>query len=590
MAPSPPRLPFTLRPSAPYRRPADLAYGADDRPPAAGVLGLALQHATTALALIAYVLAMAQLAGLDVDATRQLVAASVLGMAVATGLQAWGGKTGASALIVHIPDPLPLTVLAALASQFGLGALVVAGLVHGAVGLGVAQCVPRLRAYLPPTVAGIVVMMGGFVLAGPGIEHLVGRAGTAAATPQAAAVGGLTLATIVVLSVWGTQRVKLYALLAGLLAGLAAAGFAGLLHGADLLARTPVVGWPALAAPVFAVDPGLLVSIALLSLLVQLDTLGTVALMDKMNNADWRRTDMRQVAGGIRAGSLANIACSALSAYPGATSSASIALCHISRCTSRYVGLATAGLLAVIAFLPQATLALTLIPMPIIGAVEVYAAAYLIVSGIELIASRAMDARAIFMVGLSFVAGMAVAMNPQLAAQLPESLRFVASSGIITAGLVAIVLNLLFRIGVSRRKNAVLDRDDIPLAEQVVDTVELWGGQWQARREVVHRAAHGALEAAEAIGAAGARVTALRGSFDEFRLVIELVHNGAPLAIGGGAAGALDGLLDADEETFGRALDAALNHTSHMLLRHLADRVETGQRGGQATLRLTFDH
>ncbi|MEI2416359.1 solute carrier family 23 protein [Orrella sp. JC864] len=580
-----------LAPSAPYRRPADLSYGADDCPPPAGLAGLALQHCTTALALIAYVLAMSHLAGLALEQTRQLVAASVLGMALATGLQAWGRRTGAGQLIVHIPDPNQLTVLAVLVAQFGPGAMVAAGLLHGGMGLLVAQGMPRLRALLPPTVAGLVAMMGGFALAAPGLAHLSGSTDAAPASGPALLVGVLTLATVVALSVWGSQKTRLYALLGGLAAGLAAAALTGQLRGGEMLAAAPFFALPSLAAPVFDVDPGLLVSVALLSVLVQLDTLGTVALMDKMNNADWRRTNMRQVAGAIRAGSLGNIATSALGAYPTATSSASIALSHISRCTSRYVGLAVALMLGAIAFLPQATLALTLIPTPIIGAVEVYAAAYLIVSGIELVASRAMDARAIFMVGLSFVAGIAVMVQPELAAQLPESLRFLAANGIITAGLAAIGLNLLFRIGVSQRKQAMLDpRAGIAVTEQIIDTVELWGGQWQARREVLKRAAAAALEAAEFAAAGGRQVVALRGSFDEFHLVVELVHNGTPLAMGGADAAMLAQLLDADDAAFDSQIEQALSHTSRTLLRRLAERVETGTRAGQSYLRLTFDH
>src|SRR3546814_14216876 len=103
-----------------------------------------------------------------------------------------------------------------------------------------------------------------------------------------------------------------------------------------------------------------------------------------------------------------------MGAYPSAISSANIALSHISRSTSRWVGLLTALLLALIAFLPQVTLALTLIPTPVIGAVELYAAAYLIVSGIELVTSRAMDSRGIFLIGLSFVMGMGVIFLPAI--------------------------------------------------------------------------------------------------------------------------------------------------------------------------------
>src|SRR3546814_4827647 len=127
-----------------------------------------------------------------------------------------------------------------------------------------------------------------------------------------------------------------------------------------------------------------------------------------------------------------------MGAYPSAISSANIALSHISRSTSRWVGLLTALLLALIAFLPQVTLALTLIPTPVIGAVELYAAAYLIVSGIELVTLRAMDSRGLFMIGLSFVMGMGVIFLPGLLDLAPESIRFMAKKCIIVVGLHAL--------------------------------------------------------------------------------------------------------------------------------------------------------
>ena len=70
-----------LPPSSPSRRrPPDLVYAADERPGTGALLGLALQHAATALGLIAYVLASARIAGLSVQDTSSLVTATVLGI------------------------------------------------------------------------------------------------------------------------------------------------------------------------------------------------------------------------------------------------------------------------------------------------------------------------------------------------------------------------------------------------------------------------------------------------------------------------------------------------------------------------------
>lgn len=302
---------------------------------------------------------------------------------------------------------------------------------------------------------------------------------------------------------------------------------------------------------------------------------------------------MNMVGLGIRANALANLLGAWLGSYPNATSSANIALCHISRSTSRWIGLGTAAVLALLAFLPQVSMALTLIPTPVIGAVEIYAAAYLVVSGIELIASRALDSRGIFMVGLSFIAGMGVIFLPGLADTAPAYAQFLVKNGIIVAGITAISLNLLFRLGTSQRASQVLDTKaaDIPLTQQIVDFVESKGAGWSARRDAVSRAAQASLEAVEAIQSAGGRqLVEIRGSFDEFNLDIELLHRGPPLILDASRVKSDANLLDIEDDAFDAALDQALAGVSHTLLRRLTDKLSSGIRGEYSYVRLHFDH
>jgi xanthine permease XanP len=580
-----------LSPLPAFKRPHDLVFAANDKPPAYALSGLALQHCATALALIAYVLAAARIGGLDAESTRSMVTASILGMAMATFLQSWGGRLGSGMLLVHMPDPLLVVISGVIAAEYGIGGLVLVGLVNGAVALGAGFIVPRLRAVLPPAVAGVVICVAGLSLIAPALTHTSGLDTGSGVNHIDMLIGGLTLVVIVALSIWGNRRAKLFALLAGLAVGVALAAFFGRLHGLETLATEPVFGFPNPPIPEFRLDPGILAAVAVLSLMTQLDTFGSVVLMHKMNDADWRRPDMRMVGGGIRANALGNLFGAWLGACPSATSSANIALSHISRSTSRWIGLLTALLLACIAFLPQATMALTLIPPSVIGAVELYAAAYLIVSGIELIASRAMDARGIFMIGLSFVMGMGVIFLPSLSELAPESLRFMAKNGIIVAGLTAIALNLLFRLGTSQRAALELAGDGRH-AQKIVEFVETQGAIWSARRDAVRRAAQAALEAAEAIQAAGGerRLVAIRGSFDEFNLDFELLHDGPPLSLRAKPSAASADLLDVDDNAFHAALDDALAGVSHVLIRRLADRLSTGTRDGRSFLRLHFDH
>jgi len=581
-----------LPPSPARRRPSELIHAADERPPGGVLALLGLQHAATALAFIAYVLATARIAGLSVPATQSLVAVALLGMAACTALQAWGGRLGSGALLVHMPNPFIITLAGAALVTHGPGAMVGITVVSALTTLAVGPLMSRLRALFPPAVAGTVICMAGLALVEPSVRHALGVDAQMRVDAVSVLISAGTLVCIVALSVWGGRRLRLLGLLAGMALGLVVAAVAGRLDGASALAGAPVLALPSLHAPVFALEPGLLLAIVLVAVLTQLDTLGSVVIMDKMDNADWRRADMAAVGGGIRANGLGDLLTAWLGSFPTAACSANIALAHATRSTSRLIGLAAAVLLALVAFAPKATLALTLIPAPVLGAVELYAAAFLMVSGIELIASRALDSRGIFMVGLSLSAGLVVMLMPGLVRGAPAGLQFFVGSGFIVAGLCAIVLNLLFRLGTGRQAERTLEVDAGALQQQITDFIEAQGAGWGARREVVRRAALAALEGAEAIAAAGGRrLQAIRGSFDEFNLDIELLHTGEPLALTPAAAPAVQGAAwwEADDAD----LDAALSSVSGLLIRHLADRVSTRPAAAgelSAALRLHFDH
>src|SRR3546814_14399905 len=90
----------------PFKRPRDLAYASDERPPSLTLWSLSIQHIATALALIAYVLAAGHIGGLDIESTRKMVTATLICMAVTAVMQACGGTFGAGLLRVPAPTSL----------------------------------------------------------------------------------------------------------------------------------------------------------------------------------------------------------------------------------------------------------------------------------------------------------------------------------------------------------------------------------------------------------------------------------------------------------------------------------------------------
>lgn len=592
-----------LPPSKPARRPFELVYAADECPPPAALGLLALQHAAIVLALIAHVLAAAKIAGLSLPQTHSIVAMTLLGMALGTALQAWGGRLGSGSLLVFQPDPMMITVAGAAIAAQGVGALVQVTVVTALVTVGLGPLMRHLRPLFPPTVVGTVICMGGLALVEPAVRSALGLGDGAPAAAGfridavSALISGTALAGIVAFSVWGGRRLRLLGLLVGIVAGLLIAALNGRLEGLDWLTGAPLLALPEPIAPSFSLGPEILMAIVLISALNQLDNIGCLIVMDKTNNADWRRADMQMVGRGLRANGASDLVCGLFGSFPTAPSSANIALVHATGSSARVIGLAAAGLLLLVALSPKLSMALTLIPQAVLGAVSLYAAAYLIVSGIEMIASRALDSRGIFMVGLSLSAGLATLLMPGLSAGLPESLRFLAGDGFVVTGVCVMGLNLLFRLGTRLRAQYELDPRQGPLSDQLTAFIERQGGAWGARMDIVRRAALAALEASEAIAAAGGgRLLVIRSTFDEFNFDLELLHEGDPLPVGptakaGAGAAApldLDALMNSDDDS---QLDAAMARVSGVLMRHLADKLSSASLGpGQAVLRLHFDH
>jgi hypothetical protein len=181
---------------------------------------------------------------------------------------------------------------------------------------------------------------------------------------------------------------------------------------------------------------------------------------------------------------------------------------------------------------------------------------------------------------------------PGLTQHAPKATQVLLGNGFIVTGVTAVLLNLVFRLGTKQSLEITLDEGQGKLSQQITDFVEVQGAAWSARRDVVHRAALAALEAAEAITASGGRqVTGIQGSFDEFNFELALRHSGEPLFLDQlehHAPGDAEALWDADAD----ALEAAMQRVSGVLLRHLADRVtgEAGVAGKPATLHLHFEH
>ncbi|MBA4789737.1 MAG: xanthine/uracil/vitamin C permease [Rhizobiales bacterium] len=565
------------------RRPPELIYGLSDRVPASALIPLAAQHAMLALTYLIYPIVALAEAGIDPHRAQSILTACTLCIGLTTILQCLRTRFGSGYLGVHVPSPgaIPLAVQSL---TIGGPALMAANTVlMGVLQLLVSRVVRPLRVLLPPEVCGVAVTMLGVSLAAPALRRALGMgAGDPMAHGGALLVSGLTLGIIVAVTVFAPRRLKLFAVLAGASAGWATA-VAGGVDTTDFsaaLGRVDLVALPHFALPAFQFEPALLPLMGLMVMMGVVDVLSTTVSLEKMNDADWRRADMGAAGRAVTATGIGNILQGLTTGFQSSLSSSAVGLAFATGATARIIGIAAGLAMLATAFFPKVIVALTLIPSPVIGGILLYTAAYLLVAGMDLILSRRLSERRVFLVGLSMLAGLSVALLP-LNAQLPLWAQPLFSTPLTVAACSAILLNLLFRIGISRETG-----ETVPAGSNAFLTVQAFlerqGGLWGARRDVVAAAIPVAAQALELLqdNDIAHGLVELRARFDEAHLDVFLLYEGEVMEA--------PKERPSPEALLGDAKEVAA-FAAYMLTR-LGDKVTFGRHGARARITLRFDH
>jgi hypothetical protein len=254
---------------------------------------------------------------------------------------------------------------------------------------------------------------------------------------------------------------------------------------------------------------------------------------------------------------------------------------------ARRVGTVAGIFLIMLAFLPPLVAFMVQIPMPVVGAIIVYTAGYMLVVGMQLILSRMLNSRRIFTVGLSITVGASLLLMPELRAAVPEGLEPILASPLTMGVLAAVGLNLLFRIGIS--ETATIELSGIDAPQRATRFLENLGADWGARQDVINRAGVAVGEALEVLDSEDLvdGPVRLKAHFDEYKLTLMLDYQGHALPLKPVQKMDLSALLDAEDDS---GLDAAISGLSSRLVRKLADKVSSVEQGGQARLRLVFAH
>jgi NCS2 family nucleobase:cation symporter-2 len=383
------------------------------------------------------------------------------------------------------------------------------------------------------------------------------------------------------LNIWNKGRLRLFCILIGMLVGYILAGAAGLLTAEDVMAvlRQPVLALPSVRHLTWAFDASLIVPFIVTGLAAAMSTTAVVTTYQKITDADWVRPEPSSIKGGIFGDGIANAAAGLLGTYGMTVSTANVGLVAATGVASRRIGFVVAGILALLAFQPTLVGVLTIMPPPVMAAALLFTSVFIMISGVQIITSRVLDARRTLVIGMGMMAFLAVSVFPAAFAGVPHWVQPLAGSPLVLATLVALFLNLIFRIGIRRKVATTVEPAHVDY-DELRKFIERNCATWGARRDVATRAEFAVLQAVEAIVAFAAVVTPINCeiSYDEFDIDVVLAYKGKPLDLSGPRP-TVDEIVESER---GAARLAGF------LIRHQTDKAQAFVEDGTAKVLLHF--
>lgn len=567
------------------RRPRDLLYGLDERPPLRIVLILALQH----VFFLTFGLIVATVVMRSIGASDE-VAASVVSMAmiasgIATILQALPkGPLGSGFLCTEGIDPTFVSVSLVAGSQGGPPLIFGMTMVSGLIEAVLSRFMGRLRVLFPPEVTGVVLLMVGLnIIPIMALKFFAVAHAADPIDPRHLVVGVIALGVMVGTNIWSRGKLKLYSILLGMAAGYVAALAAGTLTAADLapFRNLPLFSLPNVTYISYRFDLALLVPILIVTLASTLKSIATLTMCQKVNDEDWVRPDLENMRKGVLADGASTFLSGLMGGVGQSLYASSVGLSVASGATSRVIAYWVGGIYVALAFMPKLASLFVVMPQPVMGATLVFMVCFMVASALQIITSRMIDIRRTFVIAVSIIFGLSVDIFPQLYHRGNAHLEAFFGSSLTVATVLAVTLNLVVRIGIRKRVTLQLlpGRDS---SQTVIDFLEGQGAAWGARKDVIQRAASVLVELFEALAGQGLAEgpISVEASFDEFSLDFDVRYAGRAMPFP--EISPPPAAASGDE--------AAVLAFSGSLIRKLANGVEASGQNGQCRIRIHFQH
>ena len=429
----------------------------DEMLPVGQLLLYGLQHVMSMYAgVIAVPLIVGTALGLPFPDLAYLLTAALLVSGLATLLQTIGvWRIGARLPLVQGASFAAVASMLAIGKdagggvrglQFIFGAILVAGI----IGFLLSGVFNRLLHFFPPVVTGSVITVIGISLLPVAIRWAGGGVVTAPTFGSPANIGlaALTLAIILVIYRFLPGFFSRIAILAGLVLGTLVATALGLSD----FSKIGQAQWFAVSTPFHFGAPqfsiAAIVSMTIVMLVIMTETTADILAVGEVVD---RPADGRTVVAGLRADCLSTaVSGGLLNSFSASAFAQNVGLVAITGVKSRFVVAASGVILVVLGLFPKIGAIVAAIPIPVLGGAGLALFGTVAASGIRALSRVTYEGNNnLVIVALSISMGVIPIAVPTFYEHFPSWFQTVFDSGISSAAVTAVLLNLLFNV--SRR-------------------------------------------------------------------------------------------------------------------------------------------
>ena len=377
-----------------------------------------------------------------------MIQMAMLFAGIATLIQTVGiGPLGARLPIVQGTSFAFLPVMIPIVAGRGvpaMAALTTGAIIGGLLHTGLSFFVGRIRFALPPMVTGLVVLMIGLSLMRIGVQYAAGGVPAQGSVAYGAATSWLLAATVIVvtlaLTFFGSGLWSIAAVLLGLLAGYGVAAVMGRVS----LAPVSAAGWFMIPSPFHfgvAISGPAIIGFCLMGFISATESIGAVSAICE-GSAKRPATD-RELIGATCADGFGTALAAVFGALPNTSFSQNVGLIAITGIMSRHIVTIGAIFLISCGLTPKIGALITTIPIEVLGGGVIIMFGMVGSASLAILSDVKWSQRTMLIFGSALSLGFGLQLEPGAVAHLPETVRILATSGVLPAALIAVTLNLV---------------------------------------------------------------------------------------------------------------------------------------------------